>query len=78
MRPQIAMFGANTKALSNSSASFPLLILNSWIWPIISCFPMLLDHSFSTDLHSLFLIWVGIWKTSVLIFNYILHFCSYS
>jgi len=39
---------------------------------------MPLVHSFVTYLHSLFLearIWVGIWKTSLLVFNYILHFC---
>jgi len=38
----------------------------------ISCSPMLLVHSFSTYLHSLFLearIYVDIWMTSLLMFN---------
>ena len=65
--PQTALFGANTKNLANCGASFPPIILNSWI--IISCSPMCLVHSFSTYLHSLFL-QASTWKTSLLLLNY--------
>jgi len=66
--PRVALFGVNTKNLANCGAFFPLIRLN-----YISC-PVLLVHSFSTYLHSLFLedyILVDIWKASLLIFNYI-------
>src|SRR6218665_1895917 len=74
--PGIALFCADTKNLANCGASIPLIILNA-----CSCSPMLLVHSFSTYLHRLFLeacIQVAIWKTSLLMFNCILQFCSSS
>src|SRR6218665_449491 len=47
--PRVALFGVNTKNLANCGVFFPLIRLN-----YISC-PVLLVHSFSTYLHSLFL-----------------------
>ena len=60
----------------------PTVVLFShwYAWIIyISCSPVVLVNSFSTYLRSLFLegrILADIWKTSLLMFNYILHFCG--
>jgi len=70
----ICLFGINTENLANCGDFFPLIGFN-----YIACSPVLLVHSFSTYLHSLFLedpILVDIWKASLLTFNYILYFCG--
>jgi len=51
--PRVVLFRANTKNLAICGAAYPRIILKARII-IISFSPLLLAHSFSTYLHSLF------------------------
>jgi len=70
------LVGANTKNLSNSSASLTLIILKTCII-IASWSPILLVHSLSTYLHCLFVeVRIGVDVIPVLMFNYIYIFVA--